>query len=244
MARGKKLFSCSCFLSPWQQFLNQHNFPCIDFPSYFETASTFCTFWDEVFHCCPCSHRLSSQLLMAASSSSSLHPQQPHRVHSPSTGMSGQISGVSRLPNSGRAKQPLPFLHLITLFSPRKSFHTDLCPSYSLLAQFTQELFMAHSPESPQTHTWKCNSTKLLSKSLYPPSCWPLTHLCRAPTKTQWNSRWDPTAFWVDWAYSIHLHTLGRVHLSLGDSAAFQRGQDKHSSALKSSCKAPRWWAM
>lgn len=143
----------------------------------------------------------------------------------------------------GQATPPL-FLHLITLFSPRKSFHTDLCPSYSLLAQFTQELFMAHSPESPQTHTWKCNSTKLLSKSLYPPSCWPLTHFCRAPTKTQWISRWDPTAFWADWAYSIHLHTLGRVHLSLEDSAAFQRGQDKHSSALKSSCKAPRWWAM
>lgn len=134
----------------------------------------------------------------------------------------------------------LPFLHLITLFSLRKSFHTDLCPSYSLLAQFTQGLFMAHS-ESPQKHTWKCNSTKLLGKSLYPPSCCPLTHFCRAPTKTQWSSRWDPTAFWADWAYSIHLHTLGRVHLLSGGSAAFQRGQDKHSSALKSSCKAPRW---
>lgn len=144
---GKKFsFSCSCLLSPWQQFLNQNNFPCIDFSLYFQTASIFCTFWDIAFHCWPCSHGLSSQLLMATSSSS-LQPQQPHCVHLPSTMMSGQISGISRLAK-GRTKQPSPFFTWSTYFhsgSPSTLIFALLI-YFSLI--FRSELFMAHSPES------------------------------------------------------------------------------------------------
>lgn len=107
------------------------------FLSIFSDSIYICTFWDTAFHCWPCRHRLSSQLLVVASSST-LHPQQPHRVHLPSTMMSGQISGVSRAAKCRQGKAALPFLHLMHLFSLRKSFHTNLCPSYLLLAHFTQ----------------------------------------------------------------------------------------------------------
>lgn len=148
----------------------------------------------------------------------------------------------SDLPNVGRAKQPSPFFTSSTYFhsgNPSTLISTLLI---HFLLSLPSELLIGHSPKSPQTCTQKCNSAKLLFKSLYPPSHCPLTHSCRAPTKTQWISRWDPTAFWADRAYSVHLHTLGRVHLLFGGSAAFQRCQDKHSSALKGSCKAPRRW--
>lgn len=145
-----------------------------------------------------------------------------------------------RLLESADLPKDLPFLHLINLLSLGKSFHPDLCPSYSLLALFTQwTLYGSLTRVTSHTHM-EVQLHQVLGKSLYPPSWCPLTHFCRAPTKTQWISRWNPTAFRADWAYSIDLHTPGRVHFLFGGSAAFQRGQDKHSS-LKSSCKASRY---